>query len=293
MRKYAVGIITSIVLVLVAALTVTAHDNNSHHDRELEYVLFGQENYKSTHPAISDSVQMLQDAAYLCLDQFNGEGKSDLEYLTKQGVSDIPSQIKEFDFTGNYAHRNLTHRGWNVSYEERAHWQLRQDILMNTIEKVFFSDETSVLSKIPFAEDIFGNKDEHEEQIESMAVFIYCVHVLGDHLEAEKYNALGFVDPLTRPNDSDNPGLIPDITDALKVLFQEQQDSYTYSALIQQLNSLENTSNRLVGDKGGVDTDEEFEEYHQCAEDLLEALAAYVPILLKKESYFHDVFYSK
>lgn len=39
--------------------------------------------------------------------------------------------------------------------------------------------------------------------------------------------------------------------------------------------------------------EEQFPEYHQCALDLLETLAAYMPDLLKKEPFFHAAFSSK
>ena len=51
---------------------------------------------------------------------------------------------------------------------------------------------------------------------------------------------------------------------------------------------------RMIRDKytgtGGVG-EKQFPEYHQCALDLLETLATYVPDLLKKEQFFNTTFF--
>ena len=123
-------------------------------------------------------------------------------------------------------------------------------------------------------------------------LFIRINDVIGDHLEAEKYTALGYVAPLTNMNDRDNPGIIPDLIKYMKMLFSEQSGTFTYSDFLQELEYLQDKSDRLTGSVGGVDTAEEFKKYHKCASDLRETLSIYVPILLKNESNFYNTFFS-
>ena len=49
------------------------------------------------------------------IDQYNGDGATELNNLIADKIPGIPSTIAEFDFSANYAHRNYTHRGWNVT----------------------------------------------------------------------------------------------------------------------------------------------------------------------------------
>lgn len=291
MKGKALGLFMASILILCMGSNVQAHDRSGH-DADLEYVLFGNEQYKESHPAVSHVIQALEDAAYLCVDQFNGHGQDDLDFLKSEKIPDLPESIEAIDFTGNYAHRNYTHRGWNVLYPEKSHWQERRAILLNTIEKELFENDTP-LDWFPWLSDVVYGSGDNDEKIESFGVLIYYVHIIGDHLEAEKYDALGYVAPLTNMNDRDNPGVIPDLIKYLEILFEEQKGSYTYSDFMQEMEVLQDRSDKLTGSTGGVNTEEKFEEYHKCANDLREVLSIYVPILLKNESYFYDVFFSR
>jgi len=138
------------------------------------------------------------------------------------------------------------------------------------------------------SDQVYG--DGNERQCEAFAVLVYYVHVLGDHIEAEKHTALAYVAPLSNSHDRDNPGLIPDLMRYLPALFGSQTDSEQYKSMMQDLQQLADTADRLYTGTGGV-REAQFPEYHQCALDLLETLATYIPDLLKKEQFFHSTFF--
>lgn len=128
---------------IMAVVPAMAHDRTAH-DEELEYVLFRDRHYADTHPNTGKIIKRIEDASYLAIDQYNGNGASELSNLAADKIPGTPSSIAEFDFTANYSHRQFTHRGWNLPYDEKAHWPVRQNILKNTIRaKLFSKVETS------------------------------------------------------------------------------------------------------------------------------------------------------
>ena len=284
-----------IALLLAAAMFVTcmppasAHERKEH-DSELEWVLFGDRNYKNAHSNVEDIIQALEDAVYLAVDQYNGNGKKELENLRSMGVRNLPRSIDEFDFSGNYAHRKYTHRGWDLEYSEKAHWPIRKSILTNTVQKVLFDAENQPLSWFPWLSEKVYSTPELRKQRDSFCALLYYVHILGDHIEAEKYTQLAYVAPLTQVHDAQNPGIIPDIEQHLSVVFASQKASFTYAALMGELDNLKLKAEKLDSSTGGVNTPEKFEKYHQCAEELLKTLSAYVPQLLKNEPFFSNHF---
>jgi len=281
MQRRLIAFLILCLLIFLYAMPIMAHDRDGHDD-DIEYVLFGNIDYKETHPNCRSKIQAIEDATYLCVDQFNGSGSKELENLRKEKIPDIPKSISEFDFSGNYSHRDYTHRGWNFNYDDKAHWDMRQKILRNTVDKELFSDLKSVFSLLPWNSDA----KKYKEQCESICELLYYVHILGDHIEADNFKALAYLDPLTRLNDRDNPGIIPDLISCFEKLFEAQKNTYTYNELKQELESLMDKSDKLTRSTGGVNTDEKFNDYHKCSEDLLEVLHAYVPRLLQKEEFF-------
>ena len=297
MRKYLkwLSFLLVIVLCLYSAMPVFAHDRKEH-DEDLEYVLFGEKDYKSTHPLAADKINALEDAVYLCVDQFNGSGKDALQNLQTEGIADIPDSIDDIDFKSNSAHRYYTHRGWDITYDkklDKAHWSVRKKILVNTVDKELFSENRSFISKIPVLSSIFAKKElrEDRQKCVSLSTLIYYVHIIGDHNEAEKYTALANIYPLTSLNDRDNPGIIPDLIQNCSILFDDQKDSYVYDNFMQELEDIESKSDKLTSSKGGINTEVKFKSYHQYADDLLELLATYIPGMLKKEDFFSQSFY--
>ena len=282
------SLLSLVVLMVVMAIPALAHDKTKHNE-ELEYVLFRDRYYADSHPTTGAIVKRLEDASYLAIDQYNGDGATELGNLNVDKIPGIPTSIADFDFSANYAHRQYTHRGWNVTYDEKAHWPVRQTILINTIRAKLFSKVESPIAWFPWLSDqLYG--DGNAKQCEAFAVLVYYVHVLGDHIEAEKHTALAYVAPLSNSHDRDNPGIIADLMRYLPVLFEDRKDSEQYKSLMQDLEHLAEKSDRLYTETGGI-REEQFPEYHQCALDLLETLATYVPDLLKKEPFFHSTFF--
>ena len=282
--KRIISLLLGLVL-LISAAPAFAHDREEH-DQELEYVLFRDRYYSDTHPTTGKTIERIEDAAYLAIDQYNGSGTTELKNLNDDKVPGIPSSIDQINFSSNYAHRDFTHRGWRVTYDPKAHWPERQTILKNTIRAKLFSSSEGPFSWLPWSSD----RDKTDRKVEAFAVLVYYVHVLGDHIEAEKFTALNYVSPLANYNDRDNPGIIPDLMKYLAVLFEDQSSAEQYNSMMQDLEHLADSSDKLYHSVGGI-RETQFPEYHQNALDLLETLATYVPDLLKNEAFFHKAFF--
>lgn len=302
MFKKSISVILATMMIVSNAVTCFAHERPEH-DADIEYVLFGEEYYKSSHPLVKDIIQAIEDATFLCVDQYNGTGEKELDNLVnKEKIPGIIKSIDEINYTSNYTHRALTHRGWNMVYEDKAHWPLRQAILINTVKKELFSGEGSMWSFLPWVEE-----ENNDKKIESFCVLLYYTHVLGDHLEAgeekdlgsgktrpktlkEKTTGLAYIAPLAHTNDTANPGVIPDLIKYCGILFEDQASTRTYSSLVQELQKLEEQSGAIYGSTGGVNTEEKFDEYNQCAKELRNVLGMYIPMLLRNESFYVDTF---
>ena len=281
-------------LILCACMSMPLYSTLAHdrpeHDEHIERILFGSKSYKLTHPAVSDIIQSIQNATYLAVDQYNGKGQIELNYLLKRDIPNIPSTISDIDFTGNYAHRVYTHKGWNLGNSIKGHWLVRKQILMNTVKKELFTKSDTLLSWFPWAsEQVFGTKGSKQQQ-ESFSILLYYIHIIGDHLDAKKHTDLAYVYHLFNPNDRDNPGIIPELLSCFEVLFESQSGTFIYINFMQELDSLESRSSKLRKSTGGINSDERFEDYHKCAEDLFATLERYVPRLLKNEKFFYDAF---
>lgn len=109
-------------------------------------------------------------------------------------------------------------------------------------------------------------------------------------MKAEKYTQLSYLAPLVRPNDQENPGIIPELQKHLRVLFASQQSSFTYKTLMGELDNLNIKAAGLISSAGGINTDEKFAQYHACAAALKETLSLYLPRLLLNEPFFRNHF---
>ena len=85
--------------------------------------------------------------------------------------------------------------------------------------------------------------------------------------------------------------MIPALQEYIEILFQDQKSSPDYKDLKEGLDDIGDKAGRLVRSTGGVNTDGEFQEYHQYALDLMELLQDHMPRLLKNEEFFRNVFY--
>ena len=307
MQKRIICFLMALLLCLSNFITVYAHGREEH-DEDIEYVLFGNRDYKKTHPTVSQTIQAIEDAVYLCIDQYNGSGEKELSNLKdNEKIPDIIKSIDEINYTSNYSHRSLTHRGWNMTYDEKAHWPLRQQILRSTVKEELFSSLDTPLSWFPWLSETIYGSNNYDKQCESFCILLYCVHILGDHIEAgedkdlgqgesrpktlnEKTTGLAYILPLAHTEDRDNPGIIPDLIKNCEILFESQVGTYTYDNLMQELEALRDRSEKIYESTGGVNTNEKFDDYNACAKDLLNVLATYIPGMLKKEEFFSETF---
>ena len=281
----------SICMFFHTILPVKAYKRHDH-DEDIEYVLFYDPDYITNchNEDIKKKIIAIEDAVYLCVDQFNGEGETSLKNLNSRKIPGIPKEIKEIDYPGSgNTHRGETHRGWNMVYTSSTRWQKRKDILINTVNEELFSNINTSLDWFPWLDEkVNGNYTKR--QCESFCVLLYYTHIIGDHLAAKGKGSLALVAPLTRPNDPKNPGIIPELINAFKVLFQSQKSSRVFKSLIMDLEDLKDRSDKLVSAEDNVNTDEEFAEYHEIAIELLNCLGEYVPKLLKNENFYKETF---
>lgn len=97
--------------------------------------------------------------------------------------------------------------------------------------------------------------------------------------------------PLAGHDGTDKYDIICQLKDSIEILFVDQKSTPEYTSLMKDLDSIQKKAGKLVRSVGGVNTDEEFEEYHQYANETMEALQKYVPKMLKNEKFFREVFY--
>ena len=271
-----------------ATCAVFAHPKASDHDKELEKVLFEDGYSKYQSDEIKNNILALEYASYLTIDQFKGDGKDKYDELKALGKGSLPS-FSEIDYSeypskeggvliGPNNHRKITHQGWDQdgkSKEVQNFWDKRKKVLLETVEGIFdFSFITW-----------FG----YDEKCKAFSGLVYYVHILGDYDEADNYKKLA---PLyTLAGRKDGKDIITDLRGYIKTLFDDQQKSTHYKELMDGLDDIEKKVNPLVNSIGGVNTDDEFEEYHQYSVDLMGLLSKHIPKLLKKEDNSKKEFY--
>ena len=274
-----------------------AHPNASEHDSELEDVLFedGYSKYKSDD--IKNKVKALEYASYLTIDQFNGNGKSKFDELKIMKMKGLPIKFSKIDYNEDFnnsnkkisanTHRLYTHQGWERNYTAKGKninkfWQNRRKILLGTVDSVFDFESSSLLG--------------YSDKCNSMAGIIYYVHILGDYNEADKYTKISLLPHLAgreNANEEDKDyDIITSLESYIEILFKSQKETTEYKALINGLDDIADNAGKIVQSVGGVNTDDEFDEYHQYADETMELLKEYMPKLLKNEKFFAEQFYS-
>lgn len=280
-------ILTVMIMACVFLTTTFAYDVEEH-DAYLEQVLFGEKNYKnSKSEKVQNKVLMLEYASYLAIDQDRSEGADKLDFLKKMKVRGLP-KLNEFDLTGVFYgnHRNYTHRGWDYTYRipegekhDKANWPVRKKLLCSTVNKVF---------DFGFKNELFGNVCK---QCDSFSALVYYVHVLWDHIEKKKYTSSDLTIPLARDHASEeNQDVFWEIKKYSETLFVSQKKNITYFSFMQELDNLAEKARSLAGTKGGMN-DTNFYQYHQYADDLMNLLISYIPLLLENEEFFKTEFY--
>lgn len=283
--KRALSVLLFVTLLLSISMPCYAHDKEGH-NRCLEEVLFGRDGYIST---LSEEGQKaltaLEYASYLAVDQFNGKGTEELNYLRNTyKVPGLPKNIDSFNFSGNQFHRSYTHRGWTHDYElDKANWPERKNILLATTEKVF---DFSLFSGKILLHD-FG----YSKKCNSFAALVYYIHMIGDHEARTGYKVTDVMIPLAQAHVSaTNPDIFSEMKYHLEIIFADQKDTHKYKALMQELDALAGDARALAATTGGINTDEKFAVFHDQVRKLLTLLQDYVPNMLKEEAFFISVF---
>lgn len=279
--------LTSWVLAILAVFSLAAPafaHNMAEHNRIIERILFGNEEYIKTLTKGSEeysALTALEYAVAICLDQYNGNYTDQLNALNRRGIHDIPKSIDEIDFKANEYHRRYTHRGWDQDYSgfDKAHWSIRKTLLLQTVNDVFgfkrFAGKWLVFD--------FG----YDDQCEAFAEFLYYLHVLGDYDDAkEKKVIVGCVMPLAREHPGEqNRDIFWELEQILPVLFKSSTKDVAFTGLVQDIKILAEEA-RQLGDL----TTENFEQYREIANALMQKLESKVPFLLSKEAFFSNIF---
>lgn len=275
--------------------TVYAHPTAAEHDKELMSVLFeeGYSKYQSTD--IKNAVNALEKASQLTVDQFGGKSEESFIQLRQYGsLSFLWSFEDDVDYSVDVddektkinanTHRKYTHQGWDIekhgigTKNASKFWNKRRKILLNTANTVFDFG--------PFSTSL-----AYDPKCDSFCAIVYYVHILGDYDEADNYKKLGLLIPLAGHDGTDKNDIICELKNSIEVLFADQKSTQEYTSLMKDLDSIQKKAGKLVRSVGGVNTDQEFNDYHQYADETLEALQKYVPKLLKNEKFFREVFY--
>lgn len=278
-----------------------AHDDQGQHDKDLKLVLFKNQDYL-LYGDKKKAFQLIADAASICIDQFstntsvrwksNAYEKLDASIGLNIPFEDIDlNRTKAIDGTNITAntHRRYTHLGWDFSmYPNKEFWATRKKVLTTTVEKVLFSNDSLPL----WLSRIITPNQWSKEQINAFSAFVYYVHLVGDHVAADKPEKLVALDPLVRHNDLSSPGIIPELIEYLQVLFPSQKNTRVFITMREELEILAMKAAKNYHSWGGINSDEKCKLNESYAKKLLELLSENMPTLLKNEDYFSRVFYN-
>ncbi len=245
------------------------------HDKYMEQVMFKSFKEIDNDPTIQDTIDVLECAAYLNVDQFNSYGQGDLDTLIQYGVKDIPHSVSEisFDASGK-THRSYSHRGWDYSYGGTMAeiWPIRQAVLRNTVTTVF---------------DFQGNN----AKAEAFCELIYYIHILGDHMDDTSWKIQNGL-KMEVGGRADKYDVIHELLECFEVLFDDQTHTHKYSTLTSTLERYNSKFTKIVRSEGGINTDEKFELHQEYVQNLMDVLTYYLPEMLKEENFFSEVFYN-
>ena len=83
--------------------------------------------------------------------------------------------------------------------------------------------------------------------------------------------------------------MIDEIIALIPILFDSQP--WSTPVLIQELERIKANAEKIMFVQGGIRTQEQFDAYHECAMELIEALEDYIPGMLKNTDFFSKAFY--
>ncbi|MBE5837505.1 hypothetical protein [Butyrivibrio sp.] len=299
-NRFIVMLICVCILSFMNMIMCYAHDSAEEHNKELEKVLFeeGFSKYKSED--VKKSVQAIEYASYLAIDQFKGDGKDKYDVLKGMNMGGLPLSFSSIDYyedltgstkkDGNRVqisaqnHRKYTHQGWEMEFQNKdvnQFMEKRRNVLLGTVNSVFGFRKVTLFVG-------------YDEKCKSLAGIIYYVHILGDYDEADKYTKIDVLPRLAGNmlKDPNKEAMIPSLKKYIEVLFSDQKTDENYKDLMNGLEKIEKEAFKIEDTIGGVNSDEEFEKYHEYANEVLELLIKHMPKLLKNEKFFSDVFYA-
>ena len=300
MKRRISGIILLSIFLSLACSPAFASDKPEH-DKLFEYIFFGQEDYKASRPDHKDAIGIIEYAAQLSIDQYEGNSSTYLKFLQNGGyikcmkkykITGLPESVNEIDIHASVdTHRNYTHMGWycdklsdfididvNKNKEFLKIWNKRKDILRNTANAVF-----------DFGWRIYG----YDQRCDSFCALVYYTHILEDYLHDDynksQYNGHKILFASDTCNE-DAHTLISEIIFYSKQIFiHKEQKHPEYDTFERKLRELNDNTYYLIGKDGSIDEDN-YEKFHKNAEELEEILHENINYLLKKEKWFSDVF---
>lgn len=257
-------------------------NNATDHNRWTEYMLFGNESYHYAKPVnIRTSVQQLNDALLLCIDQYNSSYSDKLARLCF--IPGVPDNISAIDFPAGTTHRSFTHRGWNHIYTDsevrKSHPEIRKQILTSVVGYVFHFEN-------------YYSSQQSEKMCDAMGCLLYNIHIIQDRYHSKVW--YGAASTLTIVNLSTRTESIThDLLECIQVLFSDSRKSNDSS-----YNSLENgikkiASNYLSDTRDINSADDYLLIDRKYAGELKELLAKNLSKLLQKQSWFDTAFPSK
>lgn len=294
------------------------------HDYFLEYVLFGKKFTKSEDASYWDpsekmsSLNIIEYASYLCIDQFNNgditkheQDQKKLDRLRKY-VSGLPGKIDEINpadddkpntLTGT-THRSFTHRGWEFPYHlpgnggDIAKGRIRERILLRAVDHVFnFYTSGDGFFESGIAK--LSRKELNDYRCASYAKLIYYIHLLGDCYEDKDYKqANGNNNGQKLPLGRAHPGKTIETTDLIseiikvceELFYTSETNQDRYSLLKIQLQKEKTMITELYSRIGEIDSDEDYFLYHERVCSLMTVLINYIPKLLRNEADFAEAF---
>lgn len=279
-----------LISILLSANTIAFAHGRDEHNQIMSMVLFGAGDYKDgliKGSSEYNSLEALESAVTLCLDQYNGNYSDELKTLNRMHIHGIPKDIGVIDFSGNQHHRKFTHQGWSHIYSpDKGNWESRKTILLQTVNKVFGFQRRAGQWKFLWSEKDYG----YDEQCVAFAKFVYYIHVLAD-IEESGINE-GYSDmiklALSHPQ-KDSPDIYAELLCILPVLFRSQSSNNTaYKGLILDIRLQANRARDFVADN--PDLHSCYSDYQEFAKELLEKLQSKIPYLLANEYFFKNTF---
>lgn len=298
-------VLLAFVMMLCFSTSAMAH-GHVEHDKKLDNALFSlHEHDLKSGDSFDEAMTLLNYASYLSIDQHNSnQGDSDkLEQLRKAGVKDLPKSITDPSYKISEVgekHRRFTHKGWDPSrvqtynFEEEKVWTYRRTILLNTVDKIF---------------DFKGD----EKKKDSFCALVYYIHILGDReydCQNNNYHEHSRI-IMEVGGRSDKTDIIDELKYYLSILFKEQveaknkedKENGDYYLIMERLDDINSDLTKIVrGNELKLkDSDSpEFNTYRKCVDNALNVLGANendperranLPLLLKGETFFNEVFY--